>query len=79
MTTDEKPPVAKKKARKATKKEAPMTQEQFTAEMHELTERARAAGLSPVKAMAQNYVRQGASVLESFLASMENANTPKKK
>lgn len=72
MSTDEKPPIAEE--------DAPLTKEEFAAQMHLLTERARAAGLNPIQTMAQSYVRQGMVILDGLLASLENnASSEKKK
>ena len=66
---DEKPPIA----------DAPLTQEEFAAQLQRLTERARAAGLKPAQTMIQTYARKGMAMLESALDALENAESPKKK
>ena len=48
MATDEKHPIAENEP----EQEAPLTKEEFTVQLRRLTERARAAGLHPVHAMA---------------------------
>ena len=57
----------------------PMTQEQFSAHMTELTERARAAGLRPVQAMLATYVKLGMTMLDKVLEGLEPVDSPKKK
>ena len=76
MATDEKPPVA---ANEVLKDDAPLTKEELAAQMQRLTERARAAGLNPLKTLIQTYTRQGRAILEGFLDSLESDDSPKKK
>jgi hypothetical protein len=57
----------------------PMTQEQFSAQMAQLTERARAAGLRPVHAMLATYVKLGMTMLDKVLEGLEPVDSPKKK
>ncbi len=59
--------------------DAPLTKEQFAAQMQQLIERARAAGLNPIHTMAKTYVERGRAVLEGLLASLENEDISKKK
>ena len=66
--------------------DAPLTQEQYDAQMQQLTERGRAAGLNLVQALAHTYVRQGTATLrqgvaklEDFLTSLESSDISKKK
>ena len=73
---DKKSPIAENEV---PKEDAPLTKEEFAAQMQRLTERARAAGLQPLKTLANTYLRQGMTILEGFLASLENADISKKK
>jgi len=56
-----------------------MTQEEFAAQMAQLTERARAAGLRPIQAMFATYVKQGMNVLDKILEGLEPVDSSKKK
>jgi len=56
-----------------------MTKEQFAAQMTQLTERARAAGLRPIQAMLTTYVRQGMTMLDKLLEGLEPEATPEKR
>ena len=84
MSPGEDRPIEEKQA---PKEDAPLTQEQYDAQMQQLAERARAAGLNPLQALAHTYVRQGAATvrqgvarLEDFLTSLENKEEkPRKK
>ena len=59
---------------------APLTKEEFAAQMAQLTERARAAGLRPLQVMAQSYARQGMTLLDKLLEGLApDAASPKKK
>ena len=71
---------------KETEQDAPLTQEEYDAQMLRLNERARAAGLNTMQAMAHTYIRQGAATvrqgvakLEDFLTSLEGDDSSKKK
>ena len=55
------------------------TQEQFSAQMASLTERARAAGLRPFQVMMAAYLKQGMSLFDKLLEGLEPVDTPKKK
>ena len=86
MPPDKKTPIAKNEAPKAessrngeVEQDAPLTKEAFFAQMQRLTERARAAGLKPLHAMAQTYARRGMAILDGLLASLENDGSSKKK
>lgn len=68
---DEKLPIAEN--------DAPLTQEEYAAELQRLTERARASGLNPIQAMAHGFLRQGMGKIEGFLASLESNDSSKKK
>ena len=59
--------------------DAPLTKEEFAAQMQRLTERARAAGLNPIQTMVHTYAKRGMSIIEGLLASLENEDGPKKK
>ena len=58
---------------------APLTKEAFSAQIQRLTERAKAAGWSPLHAMAQAYVKRGMAVIEGLLSALENEGSSKKK
>ena len=81
MPPDKKPTIAENEAQ-----DAPLTQEEYDAQMLSLNERARAAGLNPMQALAHTYVRQGAATvrqgvakIEDFLMSLEGNDNSKKK
>lgn len=57
----------------------PMTQEQFSAQMAQLTERAKEAGLRPVHAMLATYVKMGMTMLDKVLEGLDTVDSPKKK
>ena len=76
MSPDEERPIVENEVPKA---DVPLTKEEFAAQMQQLTERARAAGLNPLRAMFQTYARQGRATLEGILASLESDDSPKKK
>lgn len=59
--------------------DVPLTQEAFAAQMHQLTERAKAAGLNPIQVMAQTYAKQGMVILEGLLGALANTDSVKKK
>ena len=57
---------------------APKTREEFAreelaAKFEKLATRARAAGISPLHAMAQTYVKRGMAVLDGILSALEEA------
>ena len=92
MSPDEKRPIAENEAPKEVEQvpvqaiesasggeDAPLTKEAFSAEMDRLAERARAAGLNPIRAMAQTYARQGLAIVEGLLVALEHKDTAKKK
>ena len=74
MVQDEKRPTVEEPAQ-----DAPLTMEQFTAQMQRLTERARDAGLKPLKTMTRTYARRFMGIIEGFLASLESDDSSKKK
>lgn len=59
--------------------DVPLTKEQLVEQIHQLTERARAAGLHPIKTLIQTYTRQARATLEGILASLDNEGSSKKK
>lgn len=77
MSPDEKRPIAESEAPK--EQDAPLTQEMFAAQMQRLTERARAAGLSPIQTMLQTYAERGRTIIEGMLGAFENEDSSKKK
>ena len=91
MPPDETPPIAEEEAPKEQdvpkEQDAPkeeeqdmlLTKEMFVTQIHRLTERARAAGLSPLKMMAKAYLKQGTAIFEGLLSSLENETPTKKK
>ena len=50
--------------------DAPLTKEEFTAQLQRLTERAKAAGLHPIRTMAHTYAKQGMSIGRGILAAI---------
>jgi hypothetical protein len=56
-----------------------MTQDQFSAQMAQLTERAREAGLRPLQAMFMAYAKMGATMLDKMLEGLEPVDKPKGK
>ena len=83
--SDEKPLIAENEAPKEVEQaiepaqDAPLTKEEFSAQMQRLAKRARAAGLSPLQVMAQTYAKRGMAILDGLLGALENADSPKKK
>ena len=65
--------------KEAPEEDAPLTKEGFVAKVHELTERARAAGLNPLRLLVQAYRKQGAVILKSLLDSLGNEDISAKK
>jgi len=59
--------------------DAPLTQETFADHMQLLTNRARAAGLSPIHTLVRTYAKRGRIILESILSALESADSSKKK
>ena len=59
--------------------EAPLTKEVFLAQIQRLSKRAKAAGWSPLRTMAQTYVKRGMAVIEGLLVGLENEASSKKK
>ena len=79
-----KPPIAenetpKKAEIEPAQGEAPLTQEEYAIQLQRLIERGRAAGLQPLKTMAQSYGGRLMAGLERFVASLEGNDNPKKK
>lgn len=90
MLLDEKRPIAENEAPKDVEQvseqavepaqDVPLiTKEEFAAQMQRLAERARAAGLNPIRALAQTYIKQGVVMLDSILGALENRASPRKK
>ena len=83
--SDDKPPIAENETPKEVEQviepaqDAHLTKETSSAQMQRLTERARAAGLSPLQVMAQTYAKRGLAILDGLLGALENANSSKKK
>lgn len=77
--TDEKRPIAKKEAPKEARQDAPLTQEMFAAQMQRLAERARKAGLNPLKTMAQTYANRGMDIIDGLLEALDTGASQKKK
>ena len=70
---------AKKPATKKAAAKKPLTKEELASEMQRLSERAREAGLSPLRTLLQTYGTLGMGMLEGFLLTLENADESKKK
>ncbi len=77
MSSDENRPIAENEETK--EGGVPLTKEDFAAQMKQLTERARAAGLNPIQTMARTYIKQGMAIIEGLLTSLESNDSPKKK
>ena len=80
------PPAKERPIAENEAQDAPLTQEEYDAQMLSLNERARAAGLNPMQALAHTYVRQGAATvrqgvakIEDFFMSLEGNDNSKKK
>lgn len=70
-------PPKKTRTRKA-KQDAPLTQEELEAQVQELSERAKADGLSLLKTLLKSYAQRGLAVLDSLDDSVKT-KTPKRK
>ena len=90
VSTSSKVTPAKKVVKKATKKAAPkeaevakqdvtITKEELASQMQLLSQRARDAGLSPIRSLVQAYGALGMGVIEGLLLSLDNAGNSKKK
>ena len=66
-------------AKKAATQDTTLTKEELASQMRLLTDRARAAGLNPIRSLLQAYGVLGMGMLESLLLSLENADNAKKK
>ena len=55
------------------------TPEQFSAQTAALIEKARAAGLRPLRMMLGAYLQQGMNLFDKVLEGLEPVETPKKK
>mgnify|MGYP001585301887 CR=1 FL=1 len=56
---------------------APVTREELTAKLEQLSARARAAGMSPLQMMARSYAERGMKVLDGLLSALEEDVTKK--
>ena len=56
-----------------------MTAQEFQDALDALFKRAKAAGVRPLKVMAQSYVKQGMGAIESLLAALEEGPNKVKK
>jgi hypothetical protein len=74
MSENEEP----KKTEQASEPDAPMTQEQFSAQWAQLTERAKAAGLRPIQVLIRSYAQQGMTMLDKVLEGLEPVDSKKK-
>lgn len=72
--------VVPKKRKREPEQDVPLTKEEFVAQMKQLTERARAAGLSPLQTLVETYAGRGRAILAGVLSALENADEkPKRK
>ena len=74
MLPDENHPIAEDEV---PKQNAPLSKEVLVAQMQRLTERAKAAGLSPIHTLVQTYIKQVRTIIEGLLDSLENEKSPK--
>ena len=51
------------------------TREELAAKLEELSVRAKAAGLSPLRMMAEAYAKRGLNVLDHLLSALEEDST----
>ena len=51
--------------------DAPLTREELATKLQQLSERARAAGMSPLQAMAGAYLKRGLAVIDGLLGAFE--------
>ena len=72
----ERRPIAEKEALKEVEQDAPLTKEIFEAHLQRLIERARAAGLNPVRTLARTYAKRGLAILDGLLSALENERSP---
>ena len=80
MSSDKTRTLAEDEAPKEVEQDdGPLTKEVFVAKVHELTERARAAGLNPLRLLVQAYRKRGTAILAGLLDSLGNEDVPKKK
>ena len=56
----------------------PLTREELTTKLEELSARARDAGMSPVRELLSTYARRGMAMLDTFLSSLEDGSSTKK-
>ena len=57
----------------------PLTPEEFQNALDTLFERAKAAGVQPIKEMAMTYARRGLAMFDKMMAALENDDDEKKK
>lgn len=57
---------------------APLTRQELTAKVEELSARARAAGMSPLQTMLATYAKRGMVMIDTFLTALEDDNSTKK-
>ena len=82
MTPDEKPPIAENEVpQKAVEpaQDVPLTKETAAAQLRLLAERTRAAGLDPLRLLAETYLERGRAIFAGLLASLESDDSSKKK
>ena len=70
--------VTENEAPKEVSEATPLTREELAAKLEELSARAKAAGLSPLRATLDVYARRGASILDGFLSALEEGQKPTK-
>lgn len=75
MSTGEKPPTTEN----GSAQDAPLTQEEYAAQLQRLIERGKAAGLKPAQTMIRTYARKVMSIFESALDALESDDSPKGK
>jgi hypothetical protein len=67
------PVQVKEESEEPSKDELPFTAEEFVDSLAELKDRARAAGLRPVRMMLTSYLNQGLSMVDGLLESLEGS------
>ena len=76
---DEKPLIEENEAPKEVEQETPLTQEAAKAQLRLLAKRVRAAGLNPLRILAETYTERGRAIFAGLLASLESDDSSKKK
>ena len=79
MLPDETRTKAEKEAPMEPALDSPLTREILSAQWHEFTERARAAGLNPLRLLVKDYRKRGMTILAGLLDALENEPSAKKK